>query len=64
MKIEQVNLPYQSNETAKIDDQYDLDVCILERSDHPEEEQNNSVTSKALCTPGCGKPGTKTSFCC
>ena len=50
------------------DDLYDLDIEIIA----PSREETTGVppqglaaiTSKSLCTPGCGNTGTMNSFCC
>jgi gallidermin/nisin family lantibiotic len=39
---------------------FDLDLQIISNSGAEEED----ITSKSLCTPGCGKTGTGNSFCC
>lgn len=54
---------HEVKNTAKAD-LYDLDVEINEISTQPGALQHQAITSKSLCTPGCGNTGTGNSFCC
>ncbi|MBQ3067539.1 MAG: gallidermin family lantibiotic [Oscillospiraceae bacterium] len=38
-----------------------LDIEFVKSNKDP---VNQLITSKSLCTPGCGKTGTGNSFCC
>lgn len=50
---------------AQVSDIYDLDLDIYACANGPKTpEQNQLITSKSLCTPGCGNTGTGNSFCC
>lgn len=51
--------------TEKSNDIYDLDLNVSVSAKGPKiPDQNQLVTSKSLCTPGCGNTGTHNSFCC
>ncbi|WP_079988711.1 gallidermin family lantibiotic [Candidatus Protochlamydia sp. W-9] len=43
-------------------DPFDIDVKVINIKEGVNHNQN--ITSKSLCTPGCGKTGTGNSFCC
>lgn len=46
-------------------DPYDLNIEVKAKVQETGSPQvNQLVTSKSLCTPGCGKTGTGNSFCC
>jgi gallidermin/nisin family lantibiotic len=45
-------------------DPYDLDIEFTDLSTGSEVPHNELITSKSLCTPGCGKTGTYNSYCC
>ena len=45
-------------------DKYDLDISIETRGDVGSPPKYEFVTSKSLCTPGCGNTGTYNSYCC
>ncbi|QLH35163.1 MAG: gallidermin/nisin family lantibiotic [Parachlamydiaceae bacterium] len=51
-------------QTAQVDsaDPFDIDIKTVEFK--PEVPMTEIVTSKSLCTPGCGNTGTGNSFCC
>ncbi len=44
-------------------DAYDLDIQV-DAKRGTGEMVNQLITSKSLCTPGCGNTGTNNSFCC
>ena len=51
--------------TEKANDIYDLDLNVSVSAKGPKTpDQNQLITSKSLCTPGCGNTGTNNSFCC
>jgi len=42
----------------------DFDLKLTSKSLGSVETNKELITSKVLCTPGCGKTGTGNSFCC
>ena len=50
--------------SQKSDSLYDLDIEVNPSTFNPKPEGNQLITSKSLCTPGCGNTGTGNSFCC
>jgi gallidermin/nisin family lantibiotic len=66
MDIKSLGLDKVENINSKINvDQspFDIDMQSLEFSDDVA-DRGGMITSKSLCTPGCGMTGTKNSFCC
>jgi gallidermin/nisin family lantibiotic len=65
MKIEHIRIQSSGSQASQsANDPFDIDVKV--KSIRPIETGVNqaAITSKSLCTPGCGMTGTGNSFCC
>ncbi|MDF2578261.1 MAG: Gallidermin [Chlamydiales bacterium] len=54
---------YLISNSSNRKDPFDLDIKI-NRAAIDEKISNQLITSKSLCTPGCGNTGSGNSFCC
>ncbi|MDR3624203.1 MAG: gallidermin family lantibiotic [Chlamydiales bacterium] len=64
MQVERNSMSPIFFKTTKTEiDEYDLDLTVTAA---PGEKPgvNELITSRSLCTPGCGNTGTNNSFCC
>jgi lantibiotic bacteriocin len=67
MEIKNINNSFnplinKNNEKKEVNDPFDLDMQVTDLKLNKNDIA--PITSKSLCTPGCGMTGTGNSFCC